>query len=84
MGRYRSCFLPILLLIAALLSVSVSQGSGRKLMEAAEHVASSSQLEETGRSWRMMIEVMDYSDPGPNVNPRTGITMSPPPPPSQG
>ncbi|KAK4805064.1 hypothetical protein SAY86_004881 [Trapa natans] len=79
----RSCFLWILL-IAVLLAVSVSQGSGRKMMESAEHETSSAQFEETGGNSRVMIEVMDYADPGPNVNPRTGIALSPPTPPSQG
>nr|DAD34901.1 TPA_asm: hypothetical protein HUJ06_005541 [Nelumbo nucifera] len=30
------------------------------------------------------VETMDYTDPGPNTNPRSGYLLSPPPPVPQG
>ncbi|KAG4179315.1 hypothetical protein ERO13_A10G100200v2 [Gossypium hirsutum] len=76
----RSCFLNLLLL-SMLLLLSFSQGfSIRKMMETVEFEESTAQLEqENADTSREMIEIMDYKDPGPNVNPRTGYIFSPPP-----
>ncbi|KAG8481672.1 hypothetical protein CXB51_026581 [Gossypium anomalum] len=75
----RSCFLNLLLL-SMLLLLSFSQGfSIRKMMETVEFEESAGQLEENADTSREMIEIMDYKDPGPNVNPRTGYIFSPPP-----
>ncbi|KAK3409209.1 hypothetical protein EUGRSUZ_J01355 [Eucalyptus grandis] len=72
-------------------------GFGRKVMQTVKHGASPVELEnysefsrsldhlfffqESGGKWRKMVEVMDYSDPEPNTNPRSGYLLSPPPPP---
>ncbi|KAB2061732.1 hypothetical protein ES319_A10G105900v1 [Gossypium barbadense] len=76
----RSCFLNLLLL-SMLLLLSFSQGfSIREMMETVEFEESTAQLEqENADTSREMIEIMDYKDPGPNVNPRTGYIFSPPP-----
>ncbi|KAH1047794.1 hypothetical protein J1N35_038578 [Gossypium stocksii] len=76
----RSCFLNLLLL-SMLLLLSFSQGfSIRKMVETVEFEESTAQLEqENADTSREMIEIMDYKDPGPNVNPRTGYIFSPPP-----
>ncbi|MBA0724609.1 hypothetical protein Golax_021286 [Gossypium laxum] len=75
----RSCFL-YLLLLSMLLLLSFSQGfSIRKMMETAAFEEPTAQLEEKADTSREMIEIMDYKDPGPNVNPRTGYIFSPPP-----
>ncbi|MBA0869970.1 hypothetical protein Goshw_005930 [Gossypium schwendimanii] len=75
----RSCFL-YLLLLSMLLLLSFSQGfSIRKMMETVAFEESPAQLEEKADTSREMIEIMDYKDPGPNVNPRTGYIFSPPP-----
>ncbi|KAM1358052.1 hypothetical protein ACFX1Q_045060 [Malus domestica] len=72
------------LLVSSLLALFSSHGFGRKLMETAEHGEDSSVLvskENDGKS-RRMITVMDYADPEPNVNPRTGYIFAPPPQPN--
>ncbi|TYI05816.1 hypothetical protein ES332_A10G116000v1 [Gossypium tomentosum] len=75
----RSCFLNLLLL-SMLLLLSFSQGfSIREMMETVEFEESTAQLEENADTSREMIEIMDYKDPGPNVNPRAGYIFSPPP-----
>ncbi|XWS32881.1 hypothetical protein CRYUN_Cryun22dG0028600 [Craigia yunnanensis] len=74
----RSWFLKLLLL--SMLVVLYSQGFGRKVMETVEFEESTAQLEEFADTSREMIEIMDYKDPGPNVNPKTGYIFSPPPP----
>ncbi|XP_041004487.1 uncharacterized protein LOC121249761 isoform X1 [Juglans microcarpa x Juglans regia] len=76
----RSCFLNILLVSSLLVLCFSHEGFGRKVMETVEHEDSTFRVEEStvGKS-RMMIEVMDYSDPGPNTNPRSGYIFSPPP-----
>ncbi|GMJ08806.1 hypothetical protein HRI_004549800 [Hibiscus trionum] len=74
----RSCFLKSLL-VSMLLLLSFSQDQGfctRKLMEAVEFENSTAQLEESAGT---MIEIMDYKDPEPNVNPKTGYIFNPPP-----
>ncbi|KAA0039487.1 hypothetical protein E5676_scaffold892G00160 [Cucumis melo var. makuwa] len=35
-----------------------------------------------GKSRKMMIEIMDYADPGPNNNTRSSGYLPPPPPPA--
>ncbi|KAK8556868.1 hypothetical protein V6N13_064863 [Hibiscus sabdariffa] len=77
----RSCFLKLLLL-SMLLLLSFSRGQGfcaRKLMETVEFEESTALLQENAETSRGMIEIMDYKDPGPNVNPKTGYIFSPPP-----
>ncbi|MBA0695871.1 hypothetical protein Goari_002469 [Gossypium aridum] len=75
----RSCFL-YLLLLSMLFLLSFSQGfSIRKMMETVAFEEPPAQLEENADTSREMIEIMDYKDPGPNVNPRTGYIFSPPP-----
>lgn len=39
-------------------------------------------FQEVDRNIRKMYEVMDYADPEPNVNPRTGYIFTPPPQPN--
>ncbi|KAK7819478.1 uncharacterized protein LOC111988955 [Quercus suber] len=75
----RSCFLKILL-VSSLLVLFFSHGFGRKVMETVEHEDNSTvQGEETIGKSREIAEVMDYSDPGPNTNPKAGYILSPPP-----
>ncbi|KAK9036062.1 hypothetical protein V6N11_078083 [Hibiscus sabdariffa] len=73
-----SWFLKLILLSMLLILSSSSQGFGRILMELEESTA---QLEEFADRSREMIEIMDYKDPGPNTNPRTGYIFCPPPQP---
>ncbi|XWS44316.1 hypothetical protein CRYUN_Cryun15aG0034700 [Craigia yunnanensis] len=74
----RSWFIKLLLL-SMLLVLSFSQGFGRKVMETVEFEESTAQLEEFAETSREMIEIMDYKDPGPNINPKTGYIFTPPP-----
>ncbi|KAG6602500.1 hypothetical protein SDJN02_07228 [Cucurbita argyrosperma subsp. argyrosperma] len=73
---------PILLLLFIIL------GFGVGAMEAAAHPGydtSSSQKKSGGKPRKVMMEVMDYADPGPNTNTRSGYLTppsSPPLPPS--
>ncbi|OMO79311.1 hypothetical protein CCACVL1_13766 [Corchorus capsularis] len=48
-------------------------------METVEFEEPTAELEEFADTSREMIEIMDYKDPGPNVNPKTGYIFSPPP-----
>ncbi|EOY03488.1 Uncharacterized protein TCM_018578 [Theobroma cacao] len=48
-------------------------------METVEFEESTAQSEEFAGTSREMIEIMDYKDPGPNINPKTGYIFSPPP-----
>ncbi|KAK6280080.1 hypothetical protein POUND7_020347 [Theobroma cacao] len=73
----RSWFLKLLLL--SMLLVLSSQGFGRKVMETVEFEESTAQSGEFADTSREMIEIMDYKDPGPNINPKTGYIFSPPP-----
>ncbi|KAI6670337.1 hypothetical protein NL676_005222 [Syzygium grande] len=83
MGRPR--FLAMLLVSSLLLLSFSSHGFGRKVMQAVKQGGSPVELEESGGKWRKMVEVMDYSDPEPNTNPRSGFLLSPPhAPPGQG
>ncbi|CAN6572033.1 unnamed protein product [Malus baccata var. baccata] len=69
------------LVVSCLLALCFSHGFGRKLVETAEHGDDSSVLvsrENHGKS-RKMNTMMDYADPEPNVNPRTGYIFTPPP-----
>ncbi|OVA09827.1 hypothetical protein BVC80_1753g22 [Macleaya cordata] len=75
----RSYFLRFLL-FSAVLALCLSQGFGRKLMEL-ENEDSAVLLEENTGKARKMIEVMDYTDPEANTNPRTGYLFTPPPSP---
>ncbi|XVE68160.1 hypothetical protein DITRI_Ditri09bG0046600 [Diplodiscus trichospermus] len=74
----RSWFLKLLLL-SILLILSLSQGFGRKVMETVVFEESTAEIEEFADTSREMIEIMDYKDPGPNINPKTGYIFSPPP-----
>ncbi|XVF58289.1 hypothetical protein PTKIN_Ptkin07bG0053000 [Pterospermum kingtungense] len=73
----RSWFLKLLL--SMLVVLFFSPGFSRKVMETVEFEQSTAQLEEFADTSREMIEIMDYKDPGPNVNPKTGYMLSPPP-----
>ncbi|KAK8479484.1 hypothetical protein V6N13_021087 [Hibiscus sabdariffa] len=77
----RSWFLQLILLSMLLILSSTSQGFGRILMDNVEIEESTAQLEEFADRSREMIEIMDYKDPGPNTNPRTGYIFCPPPQP---
>ncbi|KAM5581385.1 hypothetical protein ABKV19_010547 [Rosa sericea] len=78
----RPWFLRILT-VSCFLALFFSQGFGRNLMERGDqHEDSSFQTEEIDPSVRKMYEVMDYADPEPNVNPRTGYLFTPPPQPN--
>ncbi|KAB1211589.1 hypothetical protein CJ030_MR6G013919 [Morella rubra] len=55
------------------------EGFARNVMETVEHEDPTFHVEETAGKSREMIEVMDYSDPGPNTNPKSGYIFSPPP-----
>ncbi|XP_023527257.1 uncharacterized protein LOC111790540 isoform X2 [Cucurbita pepo subsp. pepo] len=72
---------PILLLLFIIF------GFGVGAMEAAAHAGCdiSSSQKSGGKPRKVMMEVMDYADPGPNTNTRSGYLTppsSPPPPPS--
>ncbi|KAJ8625850.1 hypothetical protein MRB53_034380 [Persea americana] len=76
----RSYFLE-LLLIAALLSLTLSQGMGRKKMRFGEGASSYDvgvvNLERVDRG--TMEVTMDYSDPGANTSPGNGYMIPTPP-----
>ncbi|CBI22235.3 hypothetical protein AAG906_019793 [Vitis piasezkii] len=75
----RSCFLRALFL-SALLLLSSSHGFGRKAMESFELKDSSTVLvKESAGKARVMIQMMDYEEPVPNTNPKSGYYLSPPP-----
>ncbi|KAL3719242.1 hypothetical protein ACJRO7_004235 [Eucalyptus globulus] len=76
MGRSR--FLAMLL-VSSLLLLSFPQGFGRKVMQTVKQGDSPVELEESRGKLRKMVEVMDYSDPEPNTNPRSGFLLNPPP-----
>ncbi|KAI3408023.1 Pectinesterase [Psidium guajava] len=76
----RSSFLAGLL-VSSLLLLSFSHGFGRKLMQNVNRGDFPVELAENGGKWRKMVGVMDYSDPEPNTNPRSGFLLSPPPAP---
>ncbi|KAB2613864.1 hypothetical protein D8674_036180 [Pyrus ussuriensis x Pyrus communis] len=69
------------LLVSCLLALFSSHGFGRKLMETGED-SSVLVSRENHRKSRKMITVMDYADPEPNVNLRTGYIFTPPPQPN--
>ncbi|KAL0912536.1 hypothetical protein M5K25_018515 [Dendrobium thyrsiflorum] len=75
----RSRFL-VFFLLAILLSISY-QGYGRRV-KILRHRQEKSLLEEFPTLGRMMKEmtVMDYQEPGPNTNPRSGPLFTSPPP----
>ncbi|KAF8044104.1 hypothetical protein BT93_A2169 [Corymbia citriodora subsp. variegata] len=79
----RSCFLAMLL-VSSLLLLSPVHGFNRKVTQTAKQRDFPVELEESGGKSRKMAEVMDYSDPEPNTNPRTGYLLTPPPPPPPG
>ncbi|KAF8399489.1 hypothetical protein HHK36_015355 [Tetracentron sinense] len=74
----QSCLLTFLL-VSALLALSISQGFGGEVMMTFENEVSTVLTEENSETAREMIEVMDYKDPGPNTNPKTGYLLCPPP-----
>ncbi|XVE83763.1 hypothetical protein DITRI_Ditri16bG0112700 [Diplodiscus trichospermus] len=76
----RSSFLKLILLSMVLI-LSFSRGFGTKIMGTVDQFEeSTAQLqEEFAGTSREMIEVMDYKDPGPNTNPKTGYILGPPP-----
>ncbi|ESR44408.1 hypothetical protein CICLE_v10013233mg [Citrus x clementina] len=79
MGRF--CFYK-LLLVSVLLLLSLPHGStgfSRQLKESVEFEDSTVHVQEAGAEPREMMELMDYKDPGPNTNPKSGFMLSPPP-----
>ncbi|KAL9427312.1 hypothetical protein AB3S75_029492 [Citrus x aurantiifolia] len=73
MGRF--CFYK-LLLVSVLLLLSLPHGFSRQLKESVEFEDSTVHVQEAGAEPR---EMMDYKDPGPNTNPKSGFMLSPPP-----
>ncbi|XP_027188345.1 uncharacterized protein [Cicer arietinum] len=76
----RSLFL-VILLVSSFLFLSFGYGFGRVLlMETVEDGDSMKRLmEHANRKMREVYEIMDYSEPEPNTNPKSGIISSPPP-----
>nr|DAD31284.1 TPA_asm: hypothetical protein HUJ06_010135 [Nelumbo nucifera] len=72
----RSDFLAVLL-FSALLAVSFSQGYGRKYVSFQREDSS---VVLKGNS-QTSVDEMDYTDPGPNTNPRSSFLPTPPPAP---
>ncbi|KGN52468.1 hypothetical protein Csa_007886 [Cucumis sativus] len=74
-----------LLLLSCFLLLSFTHGLKVEMIESLGHgsnVRISPSLKGIGgKSRKMMIEIMDYADPGPNTNTRSGY-LNPPPPPS--
>ncbi|KAI4366686.1 hypothetical protein MLD38_022533 [Melastoma candidum] len=75
----RSHFLAIVL-VSVLLSSSFHQGIGRRMMEEEEGQATHGGSVIVEMGMRKMVEVMDYSEPEPNTNPRSGFLTIPSPP----
>ncbi|CAJ2668993.1 unnamed protein product [Trifolium pratense] len=73
MGHSR--FLTILL-VSSILLLSFGHGFGRVAMM--ERVEDADSNMEHDRKMRQVFEVMDYSDPEPNTNPKSGYTLTPP------
>ncbi|KAI4346613.1 hypothetical protein L6164_007494 [Bauhinia variegata] len=69
-----------ILLLSSLLCLTFTHGFGRVLMETADHPHLTAGADEIVGKSRLMIEVMDYADPEPNTNPRSGYIVSPPAP----
>ncbi|KAF8041455.1 hypothetical protein BT93_A0146 [Corymbia citriodora subsp. variegata] len=63
-----------MLLVSSLFLLSSSHGFGRKVMQTVKQGDSPVELEESGGKRRKM----DYSDPEPNTNPRSGFLLNPP------
>ncbi|OVA08985.1 hypothetical protein BVC80_9097g48 [Macleaya cordata] len=76
MGRFY--FLRIFVVLALVFSLSFSQGSGRELKSSGNGDSATVAVEKDSENGRVMMEVMDYEDPGPN--PRSRRWLSPPPP----
>ncbi|KAK7273402.1 hypothetical protein RIF29_14451 [Crotalaria pallida] len=71
----------VVLLVSTILLLSFGYGLGRvALMESVEPKHSIARIEEHYEKIRKMFEIMDYADPEPNINPKTGYLLSPPPP----
>lgn len=68
------------LLISALMVLSFRQGCGRKLLESSEYEDSTALVKGESDKSRVMVELMDYKDPGPNTNPKSGYPFDPAPP----
>ncbi|CAK8540664.1 unnamed protein product [Lathyrus sativus] len=75
----RSHFL--LLLLSSILFLSFTLGFGRvAMMETDGDEDSSKQLMDGDRKMSEVYdEIMDYSEPEPNTNPKNGYNLSPPP-----
>ncbi|KAL5095895.1 hypothetical protein RYX36_000222 [Vicia faba] len=74
----RSHFL--LLLLSSILFLSFACGFGRvAMMETIEDEHSFKQLMDGDRKMSEVYEIMDYSEPEPNTNPKSGYALTPPP-----
>ncbi|GAB2268570.1 hypothetical protein Dimus_003525 [Dionaea muscipula] len=73
-----------IVLLWAILALSFFPGNGRKLLESSEERAAARALTisegEKAREERRVVEVMDYDEPGPNVNPGSSLPIPTPPP----
>ncbi|KAF6171844.1 hypothetical protein GIB67_007365 [Kingdonia uniflora] len=78
-GSYISRMFLVSVLILSLFFSSQGFGFGRNSMVSGND-NSNSVLKGNGNV-REMMEVMDYSDPEPNTNPKTGNLLTPPSPP---
>ncbi|AES77467.1 hypothetical protein MtrunA17_Chr7g0217601 [Medicago truncatula] len=72
----------VLLLVSSILFLSFGYGFGRvAMMETIEDKdVSIKGLVEHDRKMREVYEIMDYSLPEPNTNPKSGYTLTPPTP----
>lgn len=68
-----------MLLVSVLLLLSFSHGFSTQLKESVEFKDSTVHVPEAGAEPREMMDLMDYKDPGPNTNPKSGFMFSPPP-----
>lgn len=66
----------MILLVSSILLLSFGYGFGRVAMM--ERVEEGDSNMERDRKMREVYEIMDYSDPEPNTNPKSGYTLTPP------
>ncbi|KAL9257552.1 hypothetical protein AKJ16_DCAP12865 [Drosera capensis] len=75
----------VALLVSAIVALLFAPGNGRKLLWNPEENNDAGALtifEGKAVRERRVIEVMDYDEPGPNVNPGSGFISPTPPPPA--
>ncbi|KAL9269474.1 hypothetical protein AKJ16_DCAP22530 [Drosera capensis] len=74
------------LLVSAIVALSFSPGNARKSLWKPEEnnndASALTVIEGKVVNERSVIEVMDYDEPGPNVNPGSGFIGASPPPPA--